>query len=337
MLVNGKAYRTVWFEKDRVRMINQLLLPHKFGIVDLKGVKDVADAIRNMVIRGAPAIGAAGAYGVALAALKGEDVQKAADMLRSTRPTANDLFYGIDYVLDALKGAEAKQSKAIAIKAAEDYANWSARACEDIGHYGASLMGEETNVLTHCNAGWLACVDWGTALAPVYAASRDGKKIFVFVDETRPRLQGAKLTSWELMNEKIPHAVIADNAAGHYMYRKEVSMVIVGADRIASNGDVVNKIGTYEKAVVAKDNAIPFYVAAPSSTVDLSKETGDSVPIEERDESEVLFVGKERVAAPGAKAKNPAFDVTPARLVKGIITENGIVSPLDIRDVFAKE
>jgi translation initiation factor eIF-2B subunit alpha/methylthioribose-1-phosphate isomerase len=337
MLVNGKAFRTVWFEKDRVMMINQLLLPNKFEIADLKSVNEVANAIKNMMVRGAPAIGATGAYGIALAALKGEDIQKAAGLLRGTRPTANDLFYGIDYVLDALKGADEKQKKETALKAAEGYANWSVNACKLIGDYGAGLIGEESNILTHCNAGWLACVDWGTALSPVYAAKRQGKKIFVYIDETRPRLQGARLTSWELMNEGVPHAVIADNAAGHYMYRKEINLVIVGADRIAANGDVVNKIGTYEKAVVARDNKIPFYVAAPTSTIDLSRQTGDEIPIEERDESEVHIIGKERITPAGSKAKNPAFDVTPAKFVTGIITENGILEPSEIKDFFAKE
>lgn len=335
MLVNGKHYQTVWFEKDKLRIINQLLLPSKFAIADLRSAKDAANAIKTMMVRGAPAIGATGAYGIALAAMKGEDLQKAAELLRSMRPTANDLFFGIEYVLDALKGAQEKQKKEIALKAAEGYANWSVRACKQIGDFGAGLIGEGSKILTHCNAGWLACVDWGTALSPVYVVKRQGKKIFVYVDETRPRLQGARLTSWELMNEGIPHAVIADNAAGHYMYRKEIDMVIVGADRIASNGDVVNKIGTYEKALAARDNGIPFYVAAPSSTIDMSREKGDDIPIEERDESEVHYIGKERITPEGAKAKNPAFDVTPAKYVKGIITEKGILEPSEIPDIFS--
>jgi S-methyl-5-thioribose-1-phosphate isomerase len=336
MLVEGKHYRTVWFEKGKVKMINQLLLPHKFEVVSMKSAREVAQAIRTMVIRGAPAIGAAGAYGIALAAKNGEDLQQAAELLSGTRPTANDLFFAIDHVLEAAKASGKKETGQAALKAAEDYADWSVNACREIGEHGAELIHDGARILTHCNAGWLACVDWGTALAPIYAAKRHGKNVFVFADETRPRLQGAKLTSWELMNEGVPHAVIADNAAGHYLFRKEIQLVIVGADRIAANGDVVNKIGTYEKALAARDNGIPFYVAAPSSTVDLSRERGESVPIEERGEDEVHMIGKERITPRGAKAKNPAFDVTPARYVSGIITEDGILKPSEILRFFSK-
>lgn len=336
MLVNGKHYRTVWFERGKVRMINQLLLPHRFEIATLSKTDEVVRAIRSMMVRGAPAIGAAAAYGIALAAKRGESMQQAAELLRNTRPTANDLFFGIDHVLEAVRKAEKKQCSETALKAAEEYANWSVNACKQIGAFGAELIDEDVKILTHCNAGWLACVDWGTALSPVYTAKRQEKKIFVYVDETRPRLQGAKLTSWELMNENIPHAVIADNASGYYMSKREISLVMVGADRIAANGDVVNKIGTYEKAVVAKANGIPFYVAAPSSTIDLSRETGDGIPIEERDESEIHYIGKERITPAGAKAMNPAFDVTPAKLVSGIITEMGIIESSEIADVFGK-
>jgi S-methyl-5-thioribose-1-phosphate isomerase len=191
-------------------------------------------------------------------------------------------------------------------------------------------------VLTHCNAGWLAIVDWGSATAPIYLAHRKGKKVFVWVDETRPRNQGASLTSWELLQEGVPHKIIADNAGGFYMQRGEVDLCIVGADRIAANGDVANKIGTYQKAVLAKENGIPFYVAAPGSTFDLNCRTGDDIPIEERDENEVHFVGKTRISPRGARAGNPAFDVTPARYITGIITERGIIKPGDVRKVFGR-
>jgi len=327
----------VWFDKDKVRMINQLLIPHKFEIVDLKSVDDVAKAIKTMVVRGAPAIGATGAYGIALAVIKGKSPQEAAETLRNTRPTAQDLFRGIDYVLDKMGNLQKDQAKQAASKAAEEYANWSVEACKSIGEHGSQVIKDGYKIATHCNAGWLATVDWGTALAPIYAAKRQGKNLFVFVDETRPRLQGANLTAWELLNEGIPHAVIADNALGYYMQKREIDMMIVGADRIARNGDFANKIGTYEKAVVAKENGIPFYVAATSTTIDISCDNGDNIPIEERDENEVHFIGKERITPEGSKAMNPAFDVTPAKLITGIITENGIVKPQEIEMAFRSQ
>ncbi len=330
MLVNGKPYRTVWFERRKVKMIDQRKLPFEFEIAELSKVNEVAEAIKTMVVRGAPAIGAAGAYGVALSLLNGEDLKEAKETLRNTRPTAYDLFYGIDYVLKSIEKNEDP------VKSAEQYANLSVEACKKIGEHGAELIKDNSRILTHCNAGWLACVDWGTALSPVYFAKRQGKRTFVYVDETRPRLQGAKLTSWELLNEGVPHAVIADNAAGHYMRTGGIDMVIVGADRIARNGDFANKIGTYEKAVLAKENGIPFYVAAPGSTIDLSCESGDKIPIEERSEEEVHYIGNERVTPEGAEAKNPAFDVTPSKLVTGIITERGIFNPGEIAKVFEK-
>jgi translation initiation factor eIF-2B subunit alpha/methylthioribose-1-phosphate isomerase len=335
MLVKGKHYRTVWFEKNKIKTINQLLLPKKFETVTLKSVEDVAKAIQTMIVRGAPAIGATGAYGIALAIIKNENLEEAHKMLCDTRPTAQDLFRGIDHVLDAIRGTEGeKKRKELAVKAAEEYANWSVEACKMIGEFGAELIKNDFRIATHCNAGWLACVDWGTALSPVYAAKREGKRIEVYVDETRPLLQGARLTSWELMNEGIPHTVIADNALGYYMREREIDMMIVGADRIAGNGDAANKIGTYEKAVLAKENRIPFYVAAPSTTIDLSCERGDDIPIEERGENEVHFVGKERITLEGAKAKNPAFDITPRRFITGIITEKGVYDPASIAGVF---
>jgi translation initiation factor eIF-2B subunit alpha/methylthioribose-1-phosphate isomerase len=334
MLVNGKHYKTVWFEKNKVKMINQLLIPDKFEIVTLKSVEDVANAIKDMIVRGAPAIGASAAYGIALAALKGKDLDHASDILRDTRPTAQDLFRGIDHVLDRAGHAEGKERKDLAVKAAEEYAHWSMDACEQIGHFGAELIKDGYKIATHCNAGWLACVDWGTALSPVYVAKREGKLMEIYVDETRPRLQGAKLTSWELLQEGIKHYVIADNALGHYMQEGKIDLVIVGADRIARNGDVANKIGTYEKAVVAKENSIPFYVAAPSTTIDFYCENGSRIPIEEREENEVHFIGKERITPKGAEAKNPAFDITPAKFVTGFITERGIFGPDELTSFF---
>ncbi len=335
MLVNGKHYRTVWFEKNKIKMINQLLLPNKFEIVDLKSIEDVVNAIKNMVVRGAPAIGATAAYGIALAVVKGKDPEGAAEILRSTRPTANELFRGIDYVLFHVKSVEEeKEKKGIALKVAEEYANWSMESCRLIGEHGARLINDGYSIATHCNAGWLACVDWGTALSPIYAAKRQNKRMEVYVDETRPRLQGAKLTSWELLNEGIPHYVIADNALGYYIQNGDIDLIIVGADRIASNGDFANKIGTYEKAVLAKENRIPFYVAAPSTTMDFSCEIGSDIPIEERSEKEVHYIGKERITPEETKAKNPAFDITPAKFVRGIITERGLYSPSKIASIF---
>lgn len=342
MLVNGKHYRTVWMENGRMRMINQLSLPHAFEIVSLRMTDEIVKAIKTMAVRGAPAIGAAAAYGMALgvanASKKNFDVQIAqtARKIKGARPTAYDLFHGVDYVLNAIVNAKPDQKRKLALKAAEDYANASSKACERIGEYGSKLIKNNYRIATHCNAGWIACVDWGTALSPVYFAKRQNKNIFVWVDETRPRLQGAKLTSWELLNEGVAHAVIADNALGHFMRRGEVDMMIVGADRIAANGDFANKIGTYEKAVLAKENKIPFYVAAPESTFDLNCKSGDKIVIEERDESEVHFIGSERITPKGAKARNPAFDVTPARYVAGFITPKGIVKPGAIARTFGK-
>ena len=318
MKVNGKDYRTIWMENGVVKMINQPLLADRFEIYSSEDYKKTAKAIKDMVVRGAGAIGAAAGYAMAQAFLSGDNVKKASEYIKNTRPTAQNLFYAVDKVLKA-------KDKKEAVKIAEEIADEDSEASRKIGEYGEKLIKDGARILTHCNAGWLAFVDWGTALSPIYAAARKGKKVFVFVDETRPRLQGAKLTAWELSNENIPHAVIADNAAGYYMKKGEVDLVITGADRIAANGDVANKIGTYEKAVLAKENNIPFYVAAPTSTFDLKCENGDKIPIEERDEKEVLEIKGTRVANPSSHAKNPAFDVTPARYISGIITEKGIV------------
>jgi methylthioribose-1-phosphate isomerase len=357
MLVNGIHYRTIWMEGSMVRMIDQAILPFSFAIFDSMDHLMTAHAIRTMVIRGAGAIGAAGGYGVAQAALEApsgdfsEYVMKAALLLKSTRPTAQNLFYAVDRVLGAVMGSlkgqatRVEEARTAAVREAVAVAEEDTQACRKIGEAGARLIGDGTRVLTHCNAGWLGFSDWGTALAPLYWAKREGKKPFVWVDETRPRLQGARLTAWELAGEGIEFRIIADNAAGFFMRRKEVDLVIVGSDRIAANGDVANKIGTYEKALLSRENGVPFYVAAPLSTVDLDCPNGDAIPIEERDQEEVLTasgpdeageIRTVRIAAAGAEARNPAFDVTPAELVSGIVTEFGIVRPKGLRRLISK-
>lgn len=316
--------RTVWMEGDVVKLIDQRKLPGELVIFEAKDHRDVGFAISEMVVRGAPAIGATAAYGMAQAGLQGKDLEAVAAHLRGTRPTGHDLFHAVDHMLRA-----AKEDRDL-VQEAEAYAEDSVQRCLAIGEHGLTLLPEEARVLTHCNAGALATVDVGTALAPIRAAKASGRKVFVFVDETRPRLQGAKLTAWELAQEGIDHAVIADNAAGLLMARGEVDVVITGADRIAGNGDVANKIGTYEKAVLAKEHGIPFYVAAPLSTFDFSLESGDEIPIEERGGEEVSRVGSERLAPEGSPVRNPAFDVTPARYVAGYITERGVLTAQDL-------
>jgi S-methyl-5-thioribose-1-phosphate isomerase len=319
-------------------MIDQSLLPYDFQIYECKDYIQTAQAIKNMITRGAGAIGAAAGYAMAQAFLTGEDLSKAAEYIKSMRPTAQNMFYAVKKVLKA-------KDKQKALEIAEAIADEDADFCQRIGHHGERLIKNGCRILTHCNAGWLAFVDWGSALSPVYKAKRAGKNVFVFVDETRPRCQGAKLTAFELAGEGIPHVIIADNAAGYYMKKGEVDMVIVGSDRIAANGDVANKIGTYEKAVLAKENNIPFYVAAPSTTIDFDCPDGDKIPIEERDEDEVLkVVGMDenmristvKLASSQSHARNPAFDVTPAKYVTGIITEEGIFAPGDVKKLVKK-
>jgi len=340
--IGGKEMRSVWFENQHIMMIDQRLLPWEKKILRIATVEDAVEAIRNMSVRGAPAIGATAAYAMALAALtfRGGEWQRhlreRRDLICAARPTAQDLFDGADHVLTKVRGMTPQRAKEAAIQAASQYADAGVEACREIGRHGEALIPGNARILTHCNAGALATVDHGTALAPVRAAVAAGKKVFVFADETRPRLQGANLTAFELSEEGIPHAIIADNAAGYLMVRGEIDICIVGADRIAANGDVANKIGTYEKAVLAKENNIPFYVAAPMSTFDWDCATGKDIPIEERSEDEVLYVtglgddGKVRnirVAPMKSHAKNPAFDVTPARYITGIITPSGVYKP----------
>jgi len=309
--------RAIWMGRGVVKAIDQRLLPEKLKIQSIRTFRETA-AISDMTVRGAPTIGAAAAYGMALAWVHHEDLDKAARVIKATRPTAHDLFYAVDLML-------AKREQDL-VKVANDFADSIVEMCYRIGVNGSKLIKDGSRVLTHCNAGALATVDFGTALAPIRAAHRSGKRVFVYVDETRPRLQGARLTAWELVNEGIDHAVISDNAAGHYM-KEDVDIVIVGADRIAKNGDFANKIGTYTKAVLAKENRVPFYVAAPASTFDRKIRSGSQIPIEERSEDEVIFVDKCRVAPRGSRALNPAFDVTPAKYVTGFITERGVFKP----------
>jgi len=340
MLVDGKPYRTVWQDGPTVYLINQPLLPHRFEIVQMATHRDTAVAISTMIVRGAGAIGATGAAGMAQAVLEAPEVgfdayvSAAAQTLRSTRPTAQNLFYGIDQVSRAIAGLDPVHAREAAVEAARSVADDDAASCEAIGRHGAPLLADGARVSTHCNAGWLAFVDWGSALSPVYAAHRQGKRVHVWVDETRPRSQGARLTAWELAQEGVSHAVIADNAAGWLMALGDVDAVIVGSDRIAANGDVANKIGTYSSAVVAARHGIPFYVAAPTTTIDPRCPSGADIPIEERGEEEVALAwgwseaGRfepVRIANPGSPCRNPAFDVTPAELVAGIITEKGVV------------
>lgn len=324
VILNGEPREmvAVWYENGRVRFIDQRKLPDSLEIFDAAGYPDVAVAIREMVVRGAPAIGCAAAYGIALAVMQKEDVEKAATVLRGTRPTANDLFYAINWMVEM--GPTLGP-----LEAAEKYTADIVEKCRRIGENGSRFIHDGDAILTHCNAGALATVDMGTALAPIRVARNEGKRVFVYVDETRPWLQGSRLTAWELTNESIPHAIIADNAAGHFL-KDDVDMVIVGADRIAANGDFANKIGTYEKAVVARENAVPFYVAAPRSTFDFSIAGGSDIRIEERREEEVTSFRDVRIAGPGERARNPVFDVTPAKYVTAIITEEGVFRPEEL-------
>lgn len=309
-----------WEDGEGLRMLDQRALPGEVRVVTLTSATEVAGAIRDMTVRGAPAIGAAAAFGMALGA---KDPAATAALLRATRPTARDLFHAVEHLRRIIEIGEEP------VAAAQAYTADLVDRCRRIGEHGAALLRRDARVLTHCNAGALATVDWGTALAPLRVAHRQGKALSVLCDETRPRLQGL-LTAWELQNEGIACAVIPDNAAGHYLSRGEVDLCIVGADRIARNGDAANKIGTYEKAVVAREHGVPFYVAAPRSTFDGACASGKDIPIEERSQAEVLEVQGHRVAPPGTKARNPAFDVTPARFITGFVTEDGILKPDDV-------
>src|SRR5271156_1374191 len=345
-------FRTVTFDRARnsVLLIEQRLLPHEFKIVPAKNFKETATAIRDMVVRGAGAIGATAAYGLAQGAIafRGNDLKKFSahvetvyQILKDARPTAVDPVNAMNDVLrEMARGKTVEEKKSLALAAAEEYANEDVRHCEEIGKHGAKLIRNGMKILTHCNAGWLAFVDVGTATAPMYVAQAQGKKFHIFCDETRPRSQGATLTAWELAQQKISHQIIADNAAGHLMQRGEIDLVIVGSDRtLGRTGEVTNKIGTYTKAVLAARHKIPFYVAIPLSTIDWNLKHGFDIPIEERSEGEVLGAwgttkgGRReyvRVANPTSGARNPGFDVTPAELITGIITPAGIFKPQEL-------
>jgi methylthioribose-1-phosphate isomerase len=348
MNVAGRPYRTIWIKPgdDRiVQLIDQRALPHRFVVEDVETVEQMAAAIREMHVRGAPLIGAAAAYGMYLALRAEVDENAAAALLRATRPTAVNLAWAIERQLVRIAtGAGATEKVALARETAETIADEDAEHCRQIGLHGLELIrqvasrknGQPVNVLTHCNAGWLACVDYGTATAPIYAAHDQRIPVHVWVDETRPRSQGAKLTAWELGEHGVPHTVIADNAGGHLMQHGAVDLVLVGTDRTTYTGDVANKIGTYLKALAAKDNGVPFYVALPSSTFDWTMRDGlAEIPIEERGAEEVKHVdgwvdGKlveVRVTPENSPAANYGFDVTPRRLVTALITERGICLP----------
>jgi len=308
-----------------VKLIDQRALPATFQILEARTVEDVARAIEDMAVRGAPAIGATAAYGLSLAESKGLDLKAASARLRKTRPTGQNLFVAIDYVLSEVDdGLTARE-------AAEAFVTEEIDRCLAIGRHGKRLIRDGMSILTHCNAGALATVDHGTVNAPLVAAHRAGRAFHVYVSETRPLLQGARLTAWEFAQEGIDHTIVVDSAAGLLLQRGEVDLVLVGADRIAANGDTGNKIGTYAKAVLAKAHGVPFYVAAPLTTVDFGARSGRAIPIEERDPNEVLTMAGTLVAAPGSRARNFAFDVTPARYVTGFITEKGILKPAGLR------
>ena len=335
------AFRTVWWEADHLCLIDQRLLPSEEVIVRCASAEDVAHAIRTMQVRGAPAIGCAAAYGMALVAARAvadhcdsnlllERLAAAKSLLDSQRPTAVNLSWATERVLAGARRLSASSPAVLSeyvlneahVILAEDLA-----MCHAIGRHGVALIPAAGRVLTHCNAGGLATAGYGTALAPIRTASEQGRRIHVFVDETRPFLQGARLTAWELQRDRIPLTLITDNMAGYFMRRGDIDCVIVGADRIVANGDVANKIGTYSLAVLARAHHIPFYVAAPTSTIDLSLEHGDAIPIEQRDSNEVTMLAGRRIAPEGVVAAHPAFDVTPAALVTAIITERGVVYP----------
>ncbi len=345
MKIDGKPYRTIWPVEDgnAVEVIDQTRLPHRFETQRLSTMEEAAHAIRAMIVRGAPLIGATAAYGMAFALrddASDEALDRAHDTLNATRPTAVNLRWALKRVRDAVRNRPREVRAAAALAEAAAICDEDVETCRRIGEHGLKILreaaarkaGAPLNVLTHCNAGWLACVDWGTALAPIYMAHDEGIPLSVWVDETRPRNQGASLTAFELGSHGVPHAVIADNAGGHLMQAGRVDLAIVGTDRVTRNGDVANKIGTYLKALAAKDNNVPFYVALPSSTIDWTLASGDLIPIEERSQSEVTqmtgrlpdgTIATVEITPPGSPAANPAFDVTPARLVTGFITERG--------------
>jgi methylthioribose-1-phosphate isomerase len=316
---------------DALDLLDQRLLPREVRYVSLHDAHEVADAIRDMMVRGAPAIGVSAAFGVALAAQRGDDVDAAAAELRASRPTAVNLMWALDRMLRARDAGRDLIAEAEAMFS-EDVA-----ACKRIGQFGAALLGNSVTVLTHCNAGALATAGYGTALGVIRAAVEGGKRVAVFADETRPYLQGARLTAWELQQESIDVTLITDSMSGHFFQQGKFDAVIVGADRIAANGDAANKIGTYTVAVLANAHGVPFYVAAPLSTIDVNCPTGAQIPIEERSAAEVTSINNVSIAPEGISVRHPAFDVTPSRLITAIITDRGVLrAPYDeaIREVF---
>jgi len=343
MQINGKAYRTIWFENNTVKIIDQTKLPHQFIIKDLKTVKDSINAIKTMEVRGAPLIGATAAYGIVLSIIEKNDqsfLKKSSEDLIASRPTAINLKWAVDRMIKKLSGINSDEILKVALDEAKAILEEDVAFCKSIGENGLKIIQEiaskkkdTVNILTHCNAGWLATIDWGTATSPIYHAHQKGIKVHVWVDETRPRNQGANLTSYELNEEGIPNTIITDNAGGILMQRGQVDMCIVGTDRTLSNGDVCNKIGTYLKALAAKDNNVPFYVALPSSTIDWNIRDFKKIPIEERNSEELSHVEgldenkdvkKIRIYPEKSKALNLAFDITPAKYVTSLITEKGI-------------
>ncbi|SMF46444.1 methylthioribose-1-phosphate isomerase [Tistlia consotensis] len=350
MKVDGKPYRTIWLAEDgwTVEIIDQTRLPHRFVVERLQGLEAAAHAIRSMQVRGAPLIGVTAAYGVALAMTEDPSdagLERACATLLATRPTAVNLRWALEEMQRLLRPLGDNARRQAAYERAGELAEEDVALCRAIGGHGLALIeaaaakkkpGEAVNVLTHCNAGWLATVDWGTATAPIYLAHEKGIALNVWVDETRPRNQGAALTAWELGHHGVPHKVVADNVGGHLMQHGLVDLCIVGTDRTTATGDVCNKIGTYLKALAAQDNGVPFYVALPSPTIDWTLSDGiEEIPIEERDAREVTHLtgatadgslATIEVVAPGSPVANYAFDVTPARLVSGLITERGVAT-----------
>ena len=343
MKIEGKNYRTIWFENNEVKIIDQTKLPHKFVIKSLKNIKDAINAIKTMEVRGAPLIGATAAYGLVLSIIEKNDLsflEKSSEDLINSRPTAINLKWAVDRMMKKLSGVNSNDILKIALDEAKTIIDEDVGFCKNIGINGLKIIEEISkrkkdvvNILTHCNAGWLATIDWGTATSPIYHAHQKGIKVHVWVDETRPRNQGANLTSYELNEEKIPNTIITDNTGGILMQRGKIDMCIVGTDRTLSNGDVCNKIGTYLKALSAKDNNVPFYVALPSSTIDWNIKDHRQIPIEERNPEELSHIEgvdennnikKIRIYPQKSKSLNLAFDVTPAKLVTGLITEKGI-------------
>ena len=343
MKIKGKEYRTIWFENNVVKIIDQTKLPHKFLIKDLKSAKEAINAIKTMEVRGAPLIGATAAYGLVLAIIENNDqsfLKKSADDLIKSRPTAINLKWAVDRMMNKLSGVNSEKILDIALNEAKEICEEDINFCENIGLNGLKIIEEiynekkdTVNILTHCNAGWLATINWGTATSPIYHAHNKGIPVHVWADETRPRNQGANLTSYELNEEGIKNTIISDNTGGILMQRGQVDMCIVGTDRTLSNGDVCNKVGTYLKALAAKDNNVPFYVALPSSTIDWNIRNSQDIPIEERSSEELSKiegvdedgkVKKVKIYPNKSKAMNLAFDVTPAKYITGLITEKGI-------------